>query len=114
MIIIGIILVLVSTLFAAVGALLLKKSSAKFSFNIKRIIKNRYLLIGIIVYFASSLFFIPALKFGDLSLLYPFASLGYIWTALLSIRFLREKMNNFKWIAILLIIVGVSFIGFGS
>ena len=114
MIITGIILVLISTIFAALGALYLKKGSSKFGFNINLLMKNRYLLLGVVLYFASSLFFIPALKFGDLSLLYPFTSLSYVWTILLSIRFLKEKMNRFKWIAIILIVIGVSLIGIGS
>jgi len=58
--------------------------------------------------------FIPALKGGDLSILYPFVSVTYVWVALLSVRFLGEKMNKFKWIGIAMIILGVSFIGIGS
>jgi len=112
MILIGILLAIVSTIFAALGALYFKKSSAKL--RIKNIIKNKYLILGIIFYFGSSLFFIPALKFGDLSFIYPFVSLGYIWTVLLSVKFLKEKMTLVKWIAIVLIVIGTSIIGFGS
>ena len=61
-----------------------------------------------------TMLFIPALRGGDLSILYPFVSLSYIWVALLSVRFLGEKMNKYKWIGIALIILGVSFIGIGS
>jgi uncharacterized membrane protein len=60
------------------------------------------------------LLFIPALKGGDLSVLYPFVALAYIWVSLLSVKFLGEKMNKFKWLGIALIIIGVSFIGIGS
>jgi len=58
--------------------------------------------------------FIPALRGGDLSVLYPFVSLSYIWVMLLSIKMLGEKMTKLKWLGILLIISGVSLIGLGS
>ena len=36
------------------------------------------------------------LKGGDLSILYPFVALTYIWVSLLSVKFLGEKMNLIK------------------
>ena len=75
---------------------------------------NYHLFGGVILYALGTIFFIPALKGGDLSVLYPFVALGYIWVSLLSVKFLGEKMNKFKWIGISLIIIGVTFIGLGS
>ena len=66
------------------------------------------------MYALGTVLFIPALKGGDLSILYPFVALTYIWVSLLSVKFLGEKMNFMKWMGISLIIVGVSFIGIGS
>jgi len=95
----------------AFGAVLLKKGSGKFSSKIREIVKNRSILAGVILYGISSIIFVYALKSGELSILYPVVSTTYIWTALLSSRFLSEKINRFKWIGIALIILGVCIIG---
>ncbi len=107
-------LVLIACVIGAFGAIFLKKASDKISFNLKSIIYNKYLISGVSFYGLSTIFFIPALKGGELSVLYPFVAIVYIWVSLLSVKMLNEKMNKFKWIGILLIIIGVTFIGLGS
>ena len=107
-------LVILATIVGAFGPILLKKASAKRLSNISSLLKNYNLFAGVALYAVGTLLFIPALKGGDLSDLYPFVAVTYIWVSLLSVRFLGEKMNRFKWIGIALIIVGVSFIGLGS
>jgi len=107
-------LVFLATLVGAFGPILLKKASAKRLSKLSLLITNYELLGGIALYAAGTLLFIPALKGGDLSVLYPFVALTYVWVSLLSVKFLGEKMNKFKWAGIALIIIGVSFIGFGS
>ena len=107
-------LVILATLVGAFGPIMLKKASAKKLSSISSLIKNYYLFIGIILYGLGTVLFIPALKGGDLSVLYPFVALVYIWVSLLSVKFLGEKMNRFKWIGVALIIIGVIFIGLGS
>ena len=107
-------LVILATLVGAFGPIMLKKASSKSLTNIKSLLSNYHLYAGILLYGLGTILFIPALKGGDLSVLYPFVALAYIWVSLLSVRFLGEKMNRFKWIGIALIIIGVSFIGLGS
>jgi len=107
-------LVIMATFVGAFGPILLKIASAKKLSKINSLIKNYHLFGGITLYALGTIMFIPALKGGDLSILYPFVSVTYVWVALLSVRFLGEKMNKFKWIGIALIILGVSFIGIGS
>ena len=104
---IPILVIIIATLIGSVGALFLKKSADKFSFNFKGIIKNKNLIIGILLYGLSSIFFIATLKFGPLSVLYPVVATVYIWVALLSVKFLNEKMNLLKWLGIIFIIFGV-------
>lgn len=110
----AIIATLISAFFGGIGVLFLKKSSDKIRLNFWKLIKNYYLIYGIISYGLAIIIFIPALKFGELSILYPIASFTYIWAILFSIYFLNEKMNKFKWLGIILIIIGVTFLGFGS
>jgi uncharacterized membrane protein len=107
-------LVIAATLIGAFGPILLKKASEKKLSSISSLIRNYHLIGGVALYGIGTVLFIPALKGGDLSVLYPFVALTYIWVSLLSVKFLGEKMNSFKWIGIALIIVGVTFIGIGS
>ena len=107
-------LVISATLIGAFGPILLKKASSKKLSNIRELSTNYSLLGGVALYGLGTLLFIPALKGGDLSVLYPFVALSYVWVSLLSVKFLGEKMNKFKWAGIALIIMGVSLIGFGS
>lgn len=107
-------LVILATLVGAFGPILLKKASEKKLSSISSLMKNYHLFGGVSLYAIGTILFIPALKGGDLSILYPFVALGYVWVSLLSVKFLGEKMNFMKWGGIILIIVGVSFIGIGS
>jgi len=107
-------LVIFATFVGAFGPILLKKASAKSFSSISSLMTNYHLMGGVALYVVGTLLFIPALKGGDLSILYPFVSLTYIWISLLSIKFLGEKMNVWKWSGIGCIILGVSFIGIGS
>ena len=107
-------LVILATLVGSFGPILLKKASAKKLSSISSLIKNYHLFGGVFIYALGTILFIPALKGGDLSILYPFVALTYIWVSILSVKFLGEKMNSTKWLGIAFIIIGVSFIGFGS
>ena len=107
-------LVLSATIIGAFGPILLKKASAGKLSNLKSLATNYYLIAGVSLYAIGTVLFVPALKGGDLSVLYPFVSVAYIWVSLLSVKFLGEKMNKLKWLGIALIIIGVTFIGFGS
>lgn len=107
-------LVVLATLIGAFGPILLKKASAKRLSKVKALATNYHLFGGVSLYAIGTMLFIPALKGGDLSVLYPLVALTYIWVSLLSVKFLGERMNKLKWAGILLIIIGVSFIGAGS
>ena len=104
-------LVIMGGLFGSLGPIYLKKGS---SMSFKHFYKNYNLVWGLMFYGIGTVLFIPALKGGELSILYPIVSIMYIWVSLLSVKMLGEKMNKIKWIGILLIIIGVSLIGMGS
>jgi len=107
-------LVVLATFIGAFGPILLKKASAKSLSKISSLATNYHLFGGVSLYAVGTVLFIPALKGGELSVLYPFVALTYIWVSLLSVKFLGEKMNRFKWLGIASIIIGVSLIGVGS
>ena len=99
-------LVVFATIIGSVGSLYLKKASKHFRFSFSGIF-NFELMFGVSIYFLATLVFISALRKGNLNVLYPITSLSYIWVALLSVRFLKEKMNYLKWGGIFLIVFGV-------
>ena len=111
---IAVILVVVAGIIGAFGALYFKKGSVTIHRNIISFLTNKYLYLGASLYVISTIFFVPALKFGDLSLVYPLTSLTYVWVTLLSSKFLGEKINKYKIVGIILILAGIASIGIGS
>ncbi len=95
------------TVLGAAGALFLKKGGDNFSFNLLILVKNYYIIIGLAFYVIASILFVYALKFGELSMIYPLTSLSYVWVTILSKRVLNEPVTRAKWIGISLIIFGV-------
>ena len=110
----AIILVILATLVGSLGPILLKIGSAKNLSKISSLMRNYHLMGGVLFFGLGTALFVPALKGGDLSVLYPLVALNYIWVCLLSLKILKEKMNKFKWLGVFLIILGVTFIGLGS
>lgn len=108
---IAIIVMLFCTVIGAFGALFLKKGSARLRFSLRSIF-NKYLIFGLSFYGFGSVFAIGALRYGDLSILYPVTSTGYIWITLLSKYKLNEQINRYKVLGIVSIILGVCIIGF--
>ncbi len=78
------------------------------------LIFNFRIISGIILYVLSSFFFVLALKHGELTILYPLVSLGYIWVTLISRFILKETINKFKVVGIIFIFLGIIVIGMGS
>ena len=102
-----------SSLLGAFGSLFLKKGSERFALTPTGIL-SPHLIIGGLCYVSSIVIFGFALRGSELSFLYPILSLGFIWTTLLSRFMLHEHINRYKWIGVVLIILGVTFIGIGS
>ena len=107
-------LVVLAAFLGSLGPIYLKKSAKDFSLNLKKQITNYNLIIGLVFYAIGTVLFIPALRGGELSVLYPLVATTYVWVSLLSVKFLKEKMNKYKWLGIAIIIIGVTFIGLGS
>lgn len=110
----SILLVIIGTLVASFAPILLKKASERRIFHLKSLTTNYPLFGSIFLFGLGMIIFVIALRDGDLSVLYPLSSLGFVWVSVYSTKFLGEKMNKFKWIGIILIIIGVSLIGIRS
>lgn len=107
-------LVLFTTLLTSSAQILYKLGSATLSFNIMSIITNYYLVGGILLYAVGGTLMILSLRGGEVTVLYPIIATSYIWVSWLSIFFLNEKMNVFKWFGVAFIIFGIISIGYGS
>ena len=110
----GIIIVIIGTIINSIGAFFFKIASKRLTKGYLYFFKNVNIYAGVSLYLFSVLIFVYALRFGELSTLYSIGALTYIWVYLLSIKFLKEKMNRYRWLGISLIILGVVFIGLGA
>jgi len=106
----AIIIMLTCTIFTALGQLFFKYSSTTFEWNLISLITNYNLIIGFIFYGLGSVLLIVALKFGDLSMIYPIVSLNFVWVMLISAFVFGEVINSFKINAVILIMLGIVFI----
>ncbi|HUE00777.1 MAG TPA: hypothetical protein VMR62_14490 [Bryobacteraceae bacterium] len=76
---------------------------------------NWRLASGVAMFMISSYFFVLGIRPpGELSVLYPMVSLGYIWTLLWSRIFFKEPLTRLKFVGLFLIVIGVFFVGLGS
>lgn len=106
-------LVLFASFIGSFGAVFLKMGSAKLREGFHQLLNFR-LALGVGMYLLSTCFFIVAIKNGELTVLYPMVSLGYIWTLLWSRIFFKEPLTREKFLGLFLILVGVSCIGIGN
>lgn len=106
----AILLVIISTIFISAAQVFYKLAADNFTFSFQ-LIYNYNLFIGLILYGIAALFLILALKRGELSRIYPMIATSYLWVAILSMIIFQEAINSFKWIGIMLIIVGVAILG---
>ena len=106
-------LVMVAAFVGSFGAVFLKLGSAHLRDGLSQIL-NIKLAAGVGLYLMSSVFFIAAIRNGELTVLYPLISLGYVWTMLWSRLFFKEPFTRAKFLGLILILVGVSFIGLGN
>ena len=109
----AIIIVVVCTILTSVGQLFWKFASLGFH-DVTSVLTSVPLYAGIILYGSGAALLIYALRHGELSVLYPFIALSFIWVSVLSIIFLGESMSWINWGGILLILGGVSSIGRGA
>ena len=107
-------LVILACFIGSFGPIMLKKASGKMSLKIKDLIMNYHLVFGFLFYALGTVLFIPALKGGELSVLYPLDATTYVWVSLWSIKLLKERMNKKKWMGVFLVVIGVVFIGLGA
>ena len=107
-------LVLFTTLLTSSAQIFYKLGSRTITLDPLSIITNYYLFGGLLLYAVGGILMIISFRGGEVSVLYPIIATSYIWVSFLSIYFLGEVMNAYKWLGVLGIIAGIALIGFGS
>ncbi|MBC8168091.1 MAG: EamA family transporter [Bryobacteraceae bacterium] len=107
-------LVFVGAFIGSFGAVFLKSGASRLESNLLSIMLNWRLSLGVLFFVVSSGFFIAGVRNGELSVLYPMVSLGYIWTMLWSRLFFGEPFTRTKFIGLAMILVGITFLGLGN
>ena len=98
------VLLLVLTLFEAVGSVFLKKASG--ADGILALLKEPRFFLGGFLYFTAALLNIYVLRFLDYSVAFPLKSFTFIWTVLLGYYAVGEKITRRKLAGVALIILG--------
>ena len=70
------------------------------------IMKNQYVMLGLLLYSLSAFLWLGALSTLDVSFMYPLLSLAYVVTAGMAYLYLGESISLFRWAGIFMVIVG--------
>ena len=110
----SIVWVSVGAVIGSLGAAGLKAGANQLQFNVRAILTNWKLALGLGLYLISTVFYIKGIAHGEISILFPLVSLGYIWTAIWSKLFFGESMTTAKYAGLALILVGCVLLGLGK
>jgi len=101
----ALILILICTFLTALGQIFWKIGADKLIFNLNAIY-NYNIWAGFVLYGIGALLLIYSLKYGNLSFVHPFLSLGFVWASIFAFFYLKESFPPLKVSAIAIIIAG--------
>jgi multidrug transporter EmrE-like cation transporter len=107
-------LVMVGSVIGSVGAIFLKSGAHEVSRHWTSVAFNWRLAVGVVTYLLSSVLFVKGMSNGELSVLFPLVSLGYVCTLAWSRLFFNEAITGVKLAGVGLILVGIAFLSLGS
>lgn len=110
----SILLVLAASFIGSFGAVFLKAGAGRLHRELATLLFNWRLAAGVAMYLASFVFYYMGVRQGELSVLYPMVSLGYIWTLLWSRLFFGEPVSRLKVAGLALIIGGIVVLNLGN
>jgi len=100
-------IVLCCGLLGGVAQVLFKKATESFKLNIIALLQNYWLIAGFVLYGMAFVGYLLALRYGDVSMLYPLIASSYIFVCILSWIFLKESITFLKVLGNIGIIVSV-------
>ncbi len=106
-------LVLLASAIGSVGAVFLKAGAARLHRQLSTLLLNWRLMVGVGIALVSSYYFVLGVRQGELTVLYPLVSLGYVWTLFWSRIFFREPLTRKKFFGLGLILLGTVILALG-
>lgn len=103
-----------ASLVGSVGAAFLKGGAEHIHRDIRSLITNWRLAAGIVFFLASSILYLKGIKKGELTVLYPMVSLGYVWTLVWSRVFFGEPWTKGKLLGVAVILFGIVLLAMGN
>lgn len=110
----SIVLVLGASLVGSVANVFLKAGAGRLHRELVSLMTNWRLMMGVVTYLASSFLYIKGIKEGELTVLYPMASIGQICTLFWSRLVFAEPLTKEKFVALGLIVIGICFLAYGN
>src|SRR6266700_5286694 len=92
----SIVLVLFGSFIGSFGADFLKLGAEHMKGSLARLLNIYWLATGIVLYLLSSVFYMMGVAQGQLTVLYPMVSIGYIWAILWARLFFKEPFTKAK------------------
>lgn len=105
-----ILLTALAAFIGSIGQLEFKRGANNLQFDLKLLLTNYHLILGVAVYAVSTVLYVYALNKGQLSVLYPIIATSYIWTLLFSKVFLKESVGLASGVGVFFILLGVTLI----
>lgn len=119
------VILLIGLVFESAGVVLLKKGITQIgemqgitAVEIFRMVKagavNPQILLGV---FFEALFFlclIILMSKSDISFLWPLTALSFVFATIAAIIFLGESVSPIRWIGVILIVIGATFISYSQ
>jgi uncharacterized membrane protein len=105
-----VVLTLIAAFLAAIAQYLFKQSLPKFNFNLNGVvtlIRNRMVILGLVVYVISLGIYLVALRFGDLSFVYPTFASVFLFVFILSKFKLHEEISVGRALGMAFVLIGI-------
>jgi len=96
------------------GSVFLKAGAGRLHRNVSTLIFNWRLGAGVLMFVASSFLFIAGIRRGELTILYPMVSLGYVFTLLWAKLFFNEPFTSNKFAGLAAILLGIVLLSLGN
>ncbi len=106
--------VLLGAVIGSFGSVFLKSGAVRLHRDFASLVLNWRLAAGVGLFVFSSYFFVLGVRKGELTVLYPLVSLGYVLTLLWSKLFFGEKMTRNKIVGLGMILTGIVVLAMGG
>jgi drug/metabolite transporter (DMT)-like permease len=117
------IVILIATLSAAVGEVLLSygmRKSGEVDLTVPSqwvdlilsVIRNPYVMAGVVLLAVFFFLYLASLSWDDISYVMPLTAMSFIFVALMARFVLKEEVSWYRWVGTVLIVVGIAFVAF--